>query len=398
MSKEQVKSYLEKAILIVVSMIIGSIITIIIKDPNCNSNKKVVSNGSYSEFEPLYETYELLQKNYYKDVDSSKLVDGAINGMMEALGDKHSMYFDKKSKEQFDNELSGTYYGIGAEIQLNEDSTISIRKIFDGSPAEKSGLKVNDTILSVDGKSTKGKNASDVANMLKSSSVKTAKILIKRDNNEKEYKVTKENITLFSVSSDVLKKDNKNIGYISVSIFGEKTYSQFSNALNKLDNSNIDSLIIDLRGNSGGYLTTVTNMLDLLIEKDKVIYKMQTQKGITEFKTVNNSKKNYNIVVLIDENSASASEIMAAAMKEVYGAKLVGTKTYGKGTVQTTADLSNGSMIKYTIEKWLTPAGDNIDGKGIEPDYEVQLSENYSKSPSNDTDNQLQEALNILNR
>ena len=398
MSKEQVKSYLEKAILIVVSMIIGSIITIIIKDPNCNSNKKVVSNGSYSEFEPLYETYELLQKNYYKDVDSSKLVDGAINGMMNALGDKHSMYFDKKSKEQFDNELSGTYYGIGAEIQLNEDSTISIRKIFDGSPAEKSGLKVNDTILSVDGKSTKGKNASDVANMLKSSSVKTAKILIKRDNNEKEYKVTKENITLFSVSSDVLKKDNKNIGYISVSIFGEKTYSQFSNALNKLDNSNIDSLVIDLRGNSGGYLTTVTNMLDLLIEKDKVIYKMQTQKGITEFKTVNDSKKNYNIVVLIDENSASASEIMAAAMKEVYGAKLVGTKTYGKGTVQTTADLSNGSMIKYTIEKWLTPAGDNIDGKGIEPDYEVQLSENYTKSPSNDTDNQLQEALNILNR
>ena len=398
MSKEQVKSYLEKAILVVVSMIIGSVITIIIKDPNCNSNKKVISNGSYSEFEPLYETYELLQKNYYKDVDSSKLVDGAINGMMNALGDKHSMYFDKKSKEQFDNELSGTYYGIGAEIQLNEDSTISIRKIFDGSPAEKSGLKVNDTILSVDGKSTKGKNASDVANMLKSSSVKTAKILIKRDNNEKEYKVTKENITLFSVSSDVLKKDNKNIGYISVSIFGEKTYSQFSNALNKLDNSNIDSLIIDLRGNSGGYLTTVTNMLDLLIEKDKVIYKMQTQKGITEFKTVNDSKKNYNIVVLIDENSASASEIMAAAMKEVYGAKLVGTKTYGKGTVQTTADLSNGSMIKYTIEKWLTPSGDNIDGKGIEPDYEVQLSEDYSKSPSNDTDNQLQEALNILNR
>lgn len=396
MNKESTRKYIRQAIIIVISMIIGSIITIFIKDSNCKTEKNIISNGSYSEFEPLYETYELLKKNYYDDIDTSKLIDGSINGMMEALDDKHSMYFDKESKKQFDTELSGSYYGIGAEIQLNSDSTISIRRIFDDSPADKAGLKQNDVILSVDGKETKGKNATEVANMLKSSSVKTATIVIKRDEKELTFDVKKSNITMFSVSSEMINKENKNIGYISVNIFGEKTYSQFIAALNKLENSNMDSLIIDLRGNSGGYLTTVTSMLDLFIEKDKVIYKMQTQRGVMEYKTTSNSKKDYNIVILIDQNSASASEIMAAAMKEIYGAKLVGTTTYGKGTVQTTADLSNGTMIKYTIEKWLTPEGKCIDGEGIKPDYEVKLSQEYANNPSNDTDNQFQKALDLL--
>lgn len=396
MNKESTRKYIRQAIIIVISMIIGSIITIFIKDSNCKTEKNIISNGSYSEFEPLYETYELLKKNYYDDIDTSKLIDGSINGMMEALDDKHSMYFDKESKKQFDTELSGSYYGIGAEIQLNSDSTISIRRIFDDSPADKAGLKQNDVILSVDGKETKGKNATEVANMLKSSSVKTATIVIKRDEKELTFDVKKSNITMFSVSSEIINKENKNIGYISVNIFGEKTYSQFIAALNKLENSNMDSLIIDLRGNSGGYLTTVTSMLDLFIEKDKVIYKMQTQRGVMEYKTTSNSKKDYNIVILIDQNSASASEIMAAAMKEIYGAKLVGTTTYGKGTVQTTSDLSNGTMIKYTIEKWLTPEGKCIDGEGIKPDYEVKLSQEYANNPSNDTDNQFQKALDLL--
>ncbi len=396
MTKETTRKYIRQAIIIVVSMIIGSIITIIIRDTDCKPKKTSISNGGYSEFEPLYETYEILRKNYYEDVDTSKLIDGAIDGMMNSLGDKHSMYFNKENKKEFDSELSGTYYGIGAEIQLNEDSTISIKKIFDDSPADVSGLKPDDIILSVDGKTTKGKNASEVASMLKSSTVKTATILVKRGEEEKEFKVKKANVTMFSVSSEVINKENKNIGYISVSIFGEKTYTQFLAALNKLEDSNIDSLIIDLRGNSGGYLSTVTNMLDIFIDRDNVIYKMQTQKGIIGYKTSTTSKKDYEIILLVDENSASASEIMAAAMKEVYGAKLVGTKTYGKGTVQTTSDLSNGTMIKYTIEKWLTPNGNSIDGEGISPDYEVSLDEEYKKSPSNETDNQLQKALDLL--
>ena len=158
----------------------------------------------------------------------------------------------------------------------------------------------------------------------------------------------------------------------------------------------MDSLIIDLRGNTGGYLYTVTNMLEMFIDKGNVIYKMQTNNGITEYKTITNGKKDYSIVILIDENSASASEIMAAAMKEKYNAILVGKTTYGKGTVQATKDLSNGTMIKYTIEKWLTPSGESIDGEGIKPDYEITQSEEYMNNPTQENDLQLQKALELL--
>lgn len=396
MSRETIRKYIRQAIIVVVSVMVGSIVTMFIKDTNCTDSKVSMLKYSYNEFEPLYEAYEEIKGKYYDQVNDEKLVDGAISGMMDALEDEHSVYFDKESKEQFDSELSGTYYGIGAEIQLKQDGTISIGRVFDDSPAYKAGLKANDIIISVDEESTKGKNASDVANMIKKSNTKTVTIVIKRNNEEKTYKITKENVTLYSVSSDMLNYENRKVGYIAVSIFGEKTYSQFLTALRKLENDGMDSLIIDLRGNSGGYLTTVTKMLNIFIDKGKVIYKMQTQSGVMEYRTTTKSKRFYNIVVLIDQNSASASEIMAAAMKEVYGSKLVGKNTYGKGTVQITSNLSNGSMIKYTVEKWLTPNGNCIDGIGIKPDYDVELSDQYKASPSNENDNQLKKALEIL--
>ena len=218
----------------------------------------------------------------------------------------------------------------------------------------------------------------------------------KRNDKELTFKVTKENITLFSVSSEMLDNNGKNVGYLSVSIFGQKTYSQFKDALTKLEKQDMDSLIIDLRGNTGGYLSTVTNMLEEFIDKGNVIYQIQSSSGVKQYKTVKVSDKKYKIVVLIDGGSASASEIMSAAMKEVYGATLVGQTTYGKGTVQTTKDLSNGSMIKYTIEKWLTPSGKNIDKEGIKPDYEVELGDSYKNNPTKENDAQLQKALDLL--
>lgn len=380
---------IRQAIIIVLSMIVGSLITIFIRSDG--SIKRIYSD--YEEFGPLYEAYDVLKEKYYKKVDTSKLVEGAINGMMGALDDEHSIYFDKESKEDFDTELSGTYYGIGAQIVTNEDGTVSITKIFDGSPAEKAGLKVDDVFVSIDGKSAKGMDSSEIASTLRSESSKKATIVMRRNGEEKTFEITKENITLFSVSSEML---GKNIGYINVSIFGEKTYDQFKNALSELENKNMNSLIIDLRGNSGGYLTTVSSMLDLFVERGKVIYKMETNSGIKEYKSKGNRGKNYKIVVLIDENSASASEIMSAALKEQYGATLVGKKTYGKGTVQVTENLSDGTMIKYTVEKWLTPSGNNIDKVGIKPDYEVELSEEYYKNPTKNNDNQLQKALELL--
>lgn len=394
------KKYIKLAILAVVSMIIGSVITIAIKDfdvAKVNTNKTEVSYSKTKKgFDSLYETYDTIMSEYYKDVDSDKLIEGAINGMLESLDDEHTMYFDKKSKEEFDSELSGNYYGIGAQIQLTSDETIKITKVFDDSPAKKAGLKEEDVFVSVDGTSVKGKSATEVANMLKSDSVKTSTIVVKRNDKELTFKVTKENITLFSVSSEMLDNNGKNVGYLSVSIFGQKTYSQFNDALTKLEKQDMDSLIIDLRGNTGGYLSTVTNMLEEFIDKGNVIYQIQSSSGVKQYKTVKASDKKYKIVVLIDGGSASASEIMSDAMKEVYGATLVGQTTYGKGTVQTTKDLSNGSMIKYTIEKWLTPSGKNIDKEGIKPDYEVELGDSYKNNPTKENDAQLQKALDLL--
>lgn len=397
MNNLKIRQYIRTSIVIVFSMMLGSIITMFLKDSDIKSeNCEMASGNSYSEFEPLYEAYERIKGEYYEKTSTSELVDGAITGMLNSLGDKHTMYFNKDAKTEFEQELSGSYFGIGAEIQLNEDKTVSIKKIFDESPAEKAGLKVNDIFISIDGKSTEGKNASEVANMLKSSKIKTSTIVIKRDNEEKTIKVKKENITLFSVNSEMMVVGKKKIGYIGVNLFGQKTYDQFSSALNKLEKDDMDSLIIDLRGNSGGYLTTVTQMLSIFFDRDTVIYKMKTKDKIEEFKSIYPGQKKYKVLILIDENSASASEIMAGAMKEKYGATLVGKTTYGKGTVQSTADLSDGTMIKYTIQEWLTPNGESVTDKGIKPDYEVDLSEEYKKNPNNDNDDQLKKALELL--
>ena len=392
---KNIKENIRLAIIIVMSMIIGSVFTMFIKGNN-NSVNYSYSSKDRKEFNSLYETYDTIMKDYYKSVDSNTLIEGAINGMLGSLDDEHTMYFDKKSKEAFDAELSGNYYGIGAQIQLTGEGTIRITKVFNDSPAEKAGLKAEDVFVSVDGVSVEGKSATEVANMLKSSTVKTSKIVIKRDGNEISFDVTKENITLFSVSSEMLKNNNKNIGYLSVSIFGQKTYSQFKDALLKLESQDMDSLIIDLRGNTGGYLYTVTNMLEEFVGKDNIMHQIQSSSGVKKYKSSKETSRKYKIVILVDENSASASEIMAASMKENYGAVLVGKTTYGKGTVQTTKDLSNGSMIKYTIEKWLTPNGKNIDKEGITPDYDVNIGDSYSNSPTKENDMQLKKALDLL--
>lgn len=395
MNKKRIDDYLKLSIIIVVSMIFGSAVTIFLKD-NRNLPKNIVSNSEYKDFDPLFEAYDYIESKYYKKVDKNKLIDGAISGMLEATGDKHTNYFNKKAKESFEEELAGSYYGIGSVIQLNEDKTVSISKIFTGSPAEKAGLKVGDIFLKIDGKSTKGKNTSEVSEMLKSDKNRTSKILIKRNDEEKEFEVTKENITLFSVSSEMKKENGKNIGYIGVSLFGEKTYSQFLEALSKLEMQNMDSLIIDLRGNSGGYLTIVTEMLSIFMDNQTVIYKIKSKDKVEDYKSVFPGKKDYKVVILVDNNSASASEIMASSMKEKYGAIIVGKTTYGKGTVQTTANLSNKGMIKYTIQEWLTPNGNSIDGKGVKPDYDVDLDENYKNNPIIENDNQLNKALELL--
>lgn len=377
---------LKYMIVSIFSMILGSVVTYF-----CSNNTFIEKRDS--KFDMLYKTYDIIKNEYYKDVKDEVLVEGAINGMMSSLDDPHSVYFNKEAKEEFDTELAGSYYGIGAEITSTNDGKAVIKKVFDKSPAKTAGLKANDVFVSIDGESVEGKSISDIANTLRSDKKEKSTIVVNRDGKELSFEVTKANVTLFSVSSEMLEN---NIGYISVNIFGQNTYNEFTKALNDLEKNNMKSLIIDLRGNNGGYLTTVTNMLSVFLDKDKVIYQMQTKTGKKKYYSLKNGSKSYKVVILIDNESASASEIMASAMSEQYGATLVGEKSYGKGTVQITKDLKNGGMIKYTIQNWLTSKGKSIEKNGIKPDYEVKLSEEYANNPTIDNDNQLQKAIELL--
>lgn len=385
---EKNKNIIKNAFFLFSGIAFGLILSLFLNYNKVSISKKSVDKELYN---PISETYQLLSKKYYKDVDKNTLIDGALTGMMAALGDKHSVYFDKESKESFETELSGEYYGIGAEIKQIEDEVI-IYKVFDDSPAKKAGLKNGDVLLKIDKEDLDGKNPTEVASILRSKKKETSTIVVRRDNEELAIKVTKDNVTLLSVSSEML---DDNIGYVIVSIFGDQTYEQFKTALDELEEKGMESLIIDLRGNSGGYLTTVTRMMSDFVPEDTVIYQMKKKGKIEKYTSLNDNVKNYKVVILIDQESASASEIMASTMQNEYGAVLVGKTTYGKGTVQETADLSNGTLIKYTIEEWLTSKGKSINDKGVDPDYEVDLSENFKNNPSIDNDDQLQKAIEV---
>ena len=352
----------------------------------------VTRNEVKDEFAPLYEAYDAIKRDYYKDVNDEDLINGAIDGMMKSLGDKHSMFFDKENKQNFVDELSGTYYGIGAEIKETSDNQVMINNVFDDSPADKAGLKSGDIFVSIDGKSCKGKSSSELASSLKSKSKDKAVIVINRKGKELTFNIVKDNVDFLSVSSKML--DNK-IGYIAVAIFGQNTHQQFLKAINKLEDEGMKSLIIDLRGNTGGYLNVVTEMINIFVPKDTVIYQMRLRDVVNKYTAYSSDKKDYKVVILVDKGSASASEIMTSALQEQYKAVVVGKTTYGKGTVQDMLDLSNGTLIKYTTQEWLTSLGKSINDKGIEPDYDIELSEKFKNNPIMENDNQLNKAIEL---
>lgn len=356
------------------------------------STIKVSTNKYNKRFKSLYETYETLKNEYYKDLDDSKLIEGAIDGMIKATEDEHTMFFNKSEKESFETSLAGSYYGIGAQITSVEEE-ITIVRVFDNSPAKNAGLKEGDIISKVDGEDVKGWNVNDVASKLKSDKNPKATIIIKRDGEEQTIEIEKAVVEIPSVSSEMM---DDNIGYIYIGIFGINTDTEFDKALDSLEKQGMEKLIIDLRDNSGGYLSTVTNIMSKFVGKDKVLYQIKEKDKVTKYKSLTDETMDYKVVVLVNGESASAAEIMASMLQEQYGATLVGTKTYGKGSVQLTKELANGTLIKYTIEEWLTSNGKSIEKEGITPDIELELDESYFENYSDESDNQLQKALELL--
>lgn len=340
-------------------------------------------------------TYNDIVNNYYKDVDASELLEAGLEGMIKYLGDPYASYMDKEESESFTETIEGEYCGIGAEIVYTPlDKITKIGNIFENSPASKTGLKEGDILKEVDGESVEGKTNSEIAELVKGE--KGTKVVIKVLREEKEINFTlkRDKVDIPSVVSEIYEENDKKIGCLLLSIFANNTDEQFEKELKNLEEKGIDSLIIDVRSNTGGYLTAVTNIISLFTEKGTNIYQLKTKEEIEIVKDKTKEHREYPVTVLTNGGSASASEVLAAALKENYGATIMGTKTYGKGKVQKSYNLSNGSMIKYTYQEWLTPNGNSIDGTGVEPSIEIE----YKYEENVEIDNQLKEAIEEISQ
>ena len=349
------------------------------------------------ELAKFVDAYEAIVDNYYKEVDKDKLVESAINGMVSSIGDEYTSYSDKDVTDNFNETVNGKYMGIGALIMKSENDLV-IYKIFEDSPSYRAGLKDGDIILKLDDKDTKDMSVNDIARIVKNDTNKEVKLLVKRGEENLDITIVKDMVELPVVSGKVINHNDKKIGYISLSIFSSVASEQFNKQLVKLEKEGISGLVIDVRGNSGGYLTTVTDIASYFLKKGDIIYKLEVNDKVTVRKDKTKESRDYPVAVLIDKNSASASEILASSIKESYNGYVVGTNSYGKGTVQQTLVLSDGSMIKYTIEKWLTPLGNWINEEGVIPTNYVELSSEYLNNPVFENDNQLNEALELVSK
>lgn len=360
-----------------------------------------LSSEKDNELNNFIKQYKHIIKNYYDSdkIDEKKLMKVALQSILEELGidDVYSTYMDDDEYTQSKITLNGNYSGIGITAGKSVDNgPIIVAGIIENSPASKADIKPGDEIISIDGKNTSKMTTKEFSNYVLKGKDKVFVLKINRKGKEISVKLEKDNIELKSVESKVVEKDSKKIGYIAMSIFAANTYTQFKSELNKLDEQQIDSLVIDLRSNTGGHLTEVTKILNLFLEKKKVIYQLQKNKDKVKYYSKGKVNKEYPIIFIGNELTASASELFIISLKENLGAKLVGMKTYGKGTVQELVNLSNGDQYKITTKKWLSPNGNWInDTKGIEPDVKVQISSKYIEKPSKKNDNQYQEALKL---
>lgn len=349
-----------------------------------------------AEYEEFIYNYQYILNHYYKDINRSDLMKAAINGMLEFLDDPHSVYMDEAESENFNILLTGNYRGIGVQIVNNDDNNIEVVSVFKNSPAEKAGILPGDVIVAVNDMNLEGQLPSALSDYIKEGPQTDFLLRVVRNGENIEISIKREDVIIESVLSKIFEQDGKKIGYLGVSIFAANTYEQFKKELENLENQKIDSLIIDLRDNSGGHLSVVSDMLDLFLDKTNIIYQLESKTGIEKVYAKGKANKTYPIVILSNKNSASASEIMASALQECLHATVIGTGSYGKGTVQELITLPNGEQYKFTTKKWLTSQGNWINGAGIKADVYVELDPSYYQEPSEDKDNQLKQAIEYL--
>lgn len=369
---------LEVIIIILITGILVSVVSSLIVFNNYDklTNNPQSSNPTYlnDDLKEFKDTYNHIINSYVEDVDKEGLIDAAIEGMYNYLGDEYSIYMDQETTTDLQEQLSGEYTGLGIEIAtyITKDGYKNvINKVFENSAAEKAGLKEGDVLLKLDEHDLTKSDSAFISSTVKYGTKEEFTITYSRDEKENTVTIKRGYVFINSVNS---KEDNE-IGIITIDTFSATIPDQVRDAVNGFSDK-VTSVIIDLRDNTGGYLSSAYNTADLFIEKGKVVYQLKDKNNnISKYEAKTGILRRFDkIVVLINENSASASEILAIALKESANAIIVGETSYGKGTVQETEQLSSGSMVKYTSSYWLSPNGNSINKLGIKPDVEVKDS------------------------
>lgn len=353
-------------------------------------NEGIISSDTETKLSYLK---KLIDETYLHDVKEKDLNEGIYKGYVEGLGDQYSAYYDKKETKELTESLDGSFSGIGAVMTQDASSgVITITRVYDDSPAKKAGIKTGDILYRVEEKTVTGKDLDKVVSWIKGKKGTKVNLTLLRGTNSDKIKVTatRDVINVETVKYKVLENQ---IGYISISEFDSVTGAQFAKALKQLQKKNIEGLVVDLRNNPGGSLSTVGDILDSILPKGLIVYTKDKNGKKEEYTSDEKHRLNLPMSVLVNGQSASASEIFAGAVQDYGKAEIIGTQTYGKGVVQNLFDLKDGTCVKLTTSEYFTPKGRNIDGKGITPDVKIEYKYN-AKDPK--ADNQLDKAVSVV--
>ena len=402
MEKRNSQQVYKTIMLIIITVLITALVTtIVIYNFVIKSGKiaiKSEDNSSLSGLEATLASFRsVLEEKYMGEIDDEALIEGAIKGYVSALGDPYTTYYTKEEMDELMEETTGNYVGIGIYmVKDTENNQIMVLSPIKNSPAEKAGIQPGDYIIEVDGKQCTGDDFSTISNEIKGEVGSTVKLKIKREDKTLDFEIKRENVTVNPVEGKVLEG---NIGYIEFSSFDEDTAEEFKNKFNELKSNGITSLIIDLRNNGGGIVDEALEIAGYAVDKGTtLLYEVDKDGKETEEKSKVDKIIDMPIVILVNENTASSSEILAGALKDLGKAKIVGTKTYGKGVIQQILTLGDGSGLKITTEEYLTPNRTKINKVGIEPDEKVELPETVKNilSVEEKDDTQLQKAIELL--